>query len=459
MVPAVCTVIVVGETEVARLACTALTQQGCAVRHLALPSADELTAALTPEVSAVAVLVRGDVTALRYALLAEHLRPAVRLVVTLFDRTVGDELVRVVPNCLVTSPADIAVPSVIGACLSDRLLAVDGGVSPAVVVEGDPDDPEEREWDRPSGPLARFAALLGRQLRPHESSGRILLTGLGALVATLLVDWALGVALLHESFLHAFYASARVLATVGPASVENDVPSWYLVVSAALMLLTIASTAVFTAGLVNRLLSPRFTSIVGRRALPRDGHVVVIGLGQVGVRLCTQLLALGIPVVGVERVLAADGLRRVRALGIPAVIGDGTDRALLERLGLRRARALAAMGSEDLDNVATAIAARVVAPELRVVIRAGDDEVVAETQSLFSIAQVRHVSALTAAAVATALTDSPPRRVYQDGHRLVVAHDGGTGSASRSPGAAARPIRPERPLGPPRPGRTSLATI
>jgi hypothetical protein len=74
-------------------------------------------AALTSEVGAVAILVRGDVTALRYALLVEHLLPEVRLVVTLFDQTVAEQLVRVVPNCQVISPANVAVPSIIGACV------------------------------------------------------------------------------------------------------------------------------------------------------------------------------------------------------------------------------------------------------------------------------------------------------------------------------------------------------
>ncbi len=60
------------------------------------------------------------------------------------------------------------------------------------------------------------------------------------------------------------------------------------------MLLIVGFTAVLTAGLVNYLLDPRLTGIVGRSAVPRRDHVVVIGLGEVGLRLCELLRELGV---------------------------------------------------------------------------------------------------------------------------------------------------------------------
>ncbi|MGZ6833816.1 MAG: portal protein, partial [Mycobacteriaceae bacterium] len=114
----------IGDIEVARRTCSELVAHGFAVTHLLHPTDSEMRVALTQAVSAVAVLVRGDVIALRYALLVEHLLPEVRLVVTLFDRTVAEQLGRVVPNCQVTSPANVAVPSIIGACVGPDVLAV-----------------------------------------------------------------------------------------------------------------------------------------------------------------------------------------------------------------------------------------------------------------------------------------------------------------------------------------------
>ena len=64
------------------------------------------------------------------------------------------------------------------------------------------------------------------------------------------------------------------------------------------MLVTVVFTAMFTAGVVDRLLGPRLVGLVGPRALPRTGHVVVVGMGQVGLRLCAELRDLGVAVVG-----------------------------------------------------------------------------------------------------------------------------------------------------------------
>jgi hypothetical protein len=57
------------------------------------------------------------------------------------------------------------------------------------------------------------------------------------------------------------------------------------------MLATIGLTAMFTAGIVEHLLSGRLISLWGRRVIPQRGHVVVVGMGQVGLRLAAELKA------------------------------------------------------------------------------------------------------------------------------------------------------------------------
>jgi len=392
--------VVIGDTEVARRTCASLSEAGWQVHHLLEPTDAELSAALSAQVCAVAVLIRGDVTALRYALLVEHLLPRVRLVITVFDRTVADQLVRVVPNCQVTSPADSAVPSIIAACLGDDIVSVEQGDSGPVLVVDDGDGVTSvLAWQRPHGRMWWLWNGITGQVRAHDVTTRILITGLLGLLLTLVTDWVLSAVVLHEGGLRAFYIATRVVATVGPGDAEQTAPSWYLLFSGFCMLATIGFTALFTAGVVNRLLSARSVGIVGVRTLPTRDHVVVVGLGQVGLRLSVRLRQLGVPVVVVERDPRANNLRLAKRAGVPVLIAHAEDRATLERLNLRRARALAAMGADDLDNVEVAIAARAVAPGARIVLRAGDDDVIAETRSLFRIGQVRDVSALTARAV------------------------------------------------------------
>jgi len=421
--------VVIGDIEVARRSCSELEAHGFVVTHLLHPSDLEMHAAFTPDVTAVAILVRGDVTALRYALLVEHLLPGVRLVVTLFDRTVADQLVRVVPNCQVTSPASVAVPSIIGACVGADVLAVAslGGEPTMVLASGE--GIELRPWKR-RGWLRRLPAVLAGQVRPHDAATRILFIGLAGLAGILVLDWILSVTALHENAIRGLYIATRVVATVGPGDADVDAPAWYQLLSSVSMLLTIVFAAVFTAGVINRLLSSRSFAIIGPRTVPTRDHVVVIGLGQVGLRLCIELRRLGIQVVAVERDPRAVNLRLARAARVPVLIAHGEDRAVLRKLSLHRARALAAMSAEDLDNIEVAIAALAVAPDLRVVLRAGDDDVITETRSLFRIGEVRNISALTAFAVALGLTGRTPRAVYARGHQIGAVPTAGPGAGA-----------------------------
>ena len=426
--------VVVGNTEVARRTCSELVEHGFAVTHLLHPTDSEVRATLTSAVSAVAILVRGDVTALRYALLVEHLLPEVRLVVTLFDQTVADQLVRVVPNCQVTSPANVAVPSIIGACIGPDILAVASlSGEPTMVLAAD-EGIEMRQWPR-RGWLRRLPGALSGQARPHDDATRILFIGASGLASILVVDWLLAVTALHETGIRALYSATRLIATVGPGDADVHAPGWYLAFASISMLLTIAFTAVFTAGVINRLLSSSSIGIIRSRTVPTRDHVVIVGLGQVGLTLCIELRRLGIRVVAVERDPRAVNLHLARAAKVPVLIANAVDREVLKKLSLHRARSFAAMGSNDLENVAVAIAALAEAPDLRVALRSGDDEVITETRSLMRIGEVCNVSALTAYAVTLGLVGKPPSVVYARGHQLgaLPFDDSGAGTA---PGTA-----------------------
>ncbi|UNZ16838.1 portal protein [Streptomyces sp. 891-h] len=427
--------VVIGD-DAARRVCGHLQAAGHSVCHLAYPTDAALHRAVGSgpdesrhsgrirEVAGVAVLFDDDAESLRYALAVEHIRPGVHLVVTIFDRTVADQLETTVPNCRVTSPAEVAAPVLLAACLQPDLLALDRTASGHIGARWE-EDTVRLEPYRPPRPL-RYRARLGKirgQLRPHDGSSRIMLSGLAGLFAVLLADWTWSVALNHRPPVDAFFEAARTLATVGPAAAHGS--PGYLVFAGLAMLATIVFTAVFTAGMVDRLLAPRSIGMVGPRAMPRSGHVVVVGLGQVGLRLCTRLQGLGLGVIAVERDPAAPNLRLAKALGVPVVVADAKDRFVLRKLGLHRAQAMAAVASDDLDNISVAVAARAVADQLRVVIRAGDHEAIAETRSLFSIGIVHDLASLSAVHTAASLTGLEPGAVLAHGRRLLVEHTDG----------------------------------
>lgn len=408
-------VLVLGETTVARRVCATLLDHPTPtpVVHLVAPNDAQLAAAVAGGVVAAAILIRDDVAVLRYALALAHLDEQLPLVATIFDRTIADQLRAFLPQASVISPAQLAAPSLLGPCLGPQVLATfrrDGRTVNVVRgpeglrFEGEPEVGRARR-------LRRALVSLVPDIRHQPPGGRLLTLGLGGLAAVLVTDitWLL---LAGRSAPEAFVEAARVVATVGPAA--EHVGTAYSVFAGAAMLLTIVFGALFTAGVVERLVSPPLAAIVGRRAVPRRGHVIVVGMGQVGLRLCVQLREHGIPVVGVERDGHAPALRLARTLGIPVVVGQGEDRKVLERLGLRRCRALAAVASDDLDNIAVAVAATAVAPLVAVVLRAGEQEAISETRSLLPLGVTRDVTAIATGFVAAHLWGRHPRAIIAD---------------------------------------------
>jgi voltage-gated potassium channel Kch len=365
---------------------------------------------LCEQVAAAAILIRDDVAALRYALALAHLDPSLPLIVTIFDETIASQLRKFLPQAKVSSPATLAVPSLAGPCLEAGLLASFLDVYDSVEVRCDEGVPSVRRCT-PRSPCRRSRLI--RTVRwahwHHDAGTRLLLIGLLGLGAILLADWSWLVLVERHGIAESFVEAARVVATVGPAATNVD--EAYAIGSALAMLVTIVLTALFTAGLVERFLEPRLLALLGSRTPPRKDHVIVVGMGQVGLRLCAQLRARHIPVVGVERDRRAPHLSLARRMGIPVLIGSGSERRLLEKLRLSRCLALAAVGSDDLDNIAVAVAAAAVSAQTRVVLRAGEHEAIAETRSLLPLGVIRDVTEIAATFVVAVLLGRDVRGV------------------------------------------------
>ena len=145
--------------------------------------------------------------------------------------------------------------------------------------------------------------------------------------------------------------------------------------------------------------------------MPRRDHVVVVGLGQVGLRLCLLLRACEIPVVAVEQDGKGENVGRAKEFGLPVVLGRGADQSLLRRLSLQKARAVAAVTANDLENISVAMTARAVYDKMHVVLRVGDGEVANETRSLLGLGLVRDVHRLAAALLAAMALGREPESV------------------------------------------------
>lgn len=431
-------ILLLGDDELTEAVSGFATRWGARLHRLTAPSAAQVGRALTPDVDVVVIVSREDIRSLRWALLVEHARPGVPLLVTMFDRTVAEEMVRSVPNCTVIGMTDALVPALLGPCLEEGLLTLcrtPEGRRLAVARARDTDDGDEHTGllvrstpDVRSTAAHRARERIRAQFRPVEGTSRALLAGTLGLLGVFLLDTVLGALVLHQPPLAAARHSALVLTTVDAGGHgSHALPGWYLTLSTLTLLAVLGFSALFTAGLVDRVTSSRSTGIVGTRAVPRRGHVIVVGLGQVGLRLCLELHRLGIGVVAVERDREAPCVPLARELGIPVVFGRAGDRFLLRRLALPRARALVAVTSDVLENINVAVAARAVAPGQRIVLRSGGDEdVTSESQSLFRIATACDINRVGGSYIAATALGMRPLATFTSGHRVYLLRADGT---------------------------------
>jgi len=392
-------ILLIGDGDLTDETERALEASDARVVRLCEPEESDVRDALKDErISSVAVVARTDAIVLRMALMIRAVSQDVPLLLTIFDPTMSEQVSGVVKNTRVTSLADIVAPSLAGPCIDERFAAVtiENG-KPVGLVEQD-GGVEETKIE---SPRPRRAEALARALfTPFDKSAGMLLYGAIGLVAVFAIETATAVFTLDQGVIDATYGSAKTLVTVDPNPKVADGPPWYKLFTSATMLIALLFAAALTAGLVNRFVERRLTGLLGRNAMPRRDHVVVVGLGQVGMRLCLTLRACRIPVVAVESDPDAEAIGIAKELGLPVIVGRGADPSLMRRLSLPRARAVAAVTADDLTNISVAMTARGIHPQIRTVLRVGDGAIANETRSLLALGIVRDVHRLAAALLA-----------------------------------------------------------
>ena len=392
-------VLLIGDDDLAEETRRAIDAAGAEVYRLKRPNEREVEMAFRHGgFDRVAVVSRADAFALRMALIVRHVAPDAGLLVTIFDSVMAERLGQEVANCEITSLAEIVAPSLAGPLVAPELDAV--RVDGERVVGLKADGGEVEEVSLPPQRRRRLRTLAQAVFTPYDRSAGLLFYGAIGLISVLIVETVAAALVLDQSLVDAFYGSAKTLVTVGPNDAVAGGPSWFKVFVSATMILGLAFAASFTAGLVERVTSRRLTGLIGGRTVPRRDHIVVAGLGQVGLRLCLLLRRCGIAVVAIEEDPDRENVGRARELDLPVVIGRAADPYLHRRLSVDRARAFAAVTEDDLTNISVAVAARSVNEDVRVVLRAGDGELANETRSLFKLGLVRDVHRIAGALLA-----------------------------------------------------------
>ena len=412
--------------------------------------ADTFRAARLGRASGLALVKQDDVGNIHAALRAQELQPGLRLVIRMFNMSLGHGVRRLFRDCAVLSDAQMAAPELVAAALGEvaphfvRLpgrtlyvarrtdvpardvvcgIAATTGDGPPELL---PDDDRRADlvlavanrrhgpvWsldaDQPVPAARRHRGRARRRARVLALSRALISlvdSKLEIAVITLAAAFVAGVAAIaiddHLSLWQAFYTT---VITAADAGAPDETSPARQVTHAVVALAGIAMVPVLTATVVNAAVNARLAAVAGRLRTPVSGHVVVIGLGNVGTRVIRLLHELGHDVVAIDLSETSRGAQLARELDIPLIIGDASREETLRQASVRSCQALLALSTSDVANLEAALHARSLRPGLQVVMRLFDGDFASRVEQAFDIPISRSVSSLAAPAFAAALLE------------------------------------------------------
>ncbi|GAB4475018.1 MAG: hypothetical protein Kow00124_15560 [Anaerolineae bacterium] len=131
-------------------------------------------------------------------------------------------------------------------------------------------------------------------------------------------------------------------------------------------------------------------------------HIIVCGVGHLGIRVVRELVILHEDVVVIEHKPDNHRLQEVRSYDIPVIIGDAREESILEKAGLERASSVIICTNDDLINLQIVSRIREMNESIRVVMRMFEDEFGHSVAEHFNVNAVMSASALAAPAFAGA---------------------------------------------------------
>lgn len=133
-----------------------------------------------------------------------------------------------------------------------------------------------------------------------------------------------------------------------------------------------------------------------------NDHIVVCGLGHLGLRVVRELVLWDEDIIVIERQENSPRIAEVRSYGIPVIVGDARHLDVLQKASIDRARAIVVCTNDDLSNLQMASRIRECNKSIRLVMRMFDDEFARSMADRLDIKAAFSASLLAAPAFAGA---------------------------------------------------------
>lgn len=436
-------------------------QQGYGPRIARLPGvlvveadhidAETFAAARLELADGLALVTRDDVANVDAALLAHEINPRLRVVVRMFNTSLGEGVAEL-PYLTVLSDTEMAAPAFVAAAIDQpsphsalrgRSLYVvqrrDARADEvlcglAVTTNGDEPDLLPADQDRADLVLVRARRTVSRngigprraRLRRHypirAMLGRIwkrLRIVLGVFAAVVALGAVvLGLSRPELNWWEAAYSA--ILIAFGGVDPSLAATTLTQLTEIVLVVTSLAMIPLITAAIVDGVVKLRLELADGSFTNRASGHVVVAGLGGVGSHVVRQLHDLGVDVVAVDRDPDARGVHVVRDLRIPFIAGDASRRDTLLAASVPTCRALMALSSDDATNLQTALVGRAINRDVPVVLRLFDGDFADRIQRAFSLSTSLSVSYLAAPSFAARMLGQVSDSIAIGRHVLLV---------------------------------------
>jgi Trk K+ transport system NAD-binding subunit len=410
-------------------------------------SSQAFTDADVQSARALAVVWQDDVGNLHAGLRATELNPGLRLVLAIFNRRLGEHIRMLFPDCTVLSGTAMSAPSFVAAALGEpapshvrvqrRTLYVarPADVAPGAVICSLATPTDDHEGPRllppGSGPADLVLAVadgtprnpLTRRRNPAMAAAgllrRLVWHKFGMVFTALLAVIGVGFGLLATRYSISNMVYLGLMDLTGSALTS---PADSGAEKTAQVLLTVDGMA-FIPVITAIVVGARLTGSVRRAPRPPGGHVIVVGLGNVGTSVTGQLHDLGFDVVCVDNNPGAAGIPMARQLGLPVVIGDAFREETLRAANLETCLALVSVTSSDIVNLETTLTARALRDDLRIVLRLTDDDLAERMQKTTGNIISRSVPYLAAPAFAAAMLEHQVLRTIAVGRHVLLIAD------------------------------------